>query len=151
MSVDQLCRLSVCMWAWFLFKAPPWACSYKSVCVRYIMAKSTGCAQMTDWSTQLACELRQKHSADRAAGWTTLAMGQSNVHTQPGLRVRSGLISPVHQATQHPDSCPGQISTSPSLKSPTNETHTCQAQPEARMQRKLISFCSFHEWLGNTF
>lgn len=80
-------------------------CAYVSVCVSYAMAKPTGCVQMTE-QTQLACELRQKHGADRAAGWTVLAVGQSNallyIHTRTGLRVWSGLISPVHQATEQP-------------------------------------------------
>lgn len=41
---------------------------YMSLCVSQAMAKSTGCAQMKGWTAQLACELMQKHSADRAAG-----------------------------------------------------------------------------------
>lgn len=64
-------------------------CSYMPVCVSHATAKFTGSVQMTDRMTQLACELRQKHSADRAAGWTAPAAGQSNVllsytHTDRG-------------------------------------------------------------------
>lgn len=77
-------------------------CSYMYVCVSYAMAKSTGCVQMMGRTTQLACELRQKHSSDRAAGRTALLAVKCTavMYTQPGLGVWPGLISLVHQATE---------------------------------------------------
>lgn len=90
-SVDQ-CQLRSClrfvsMISFQISALSPLMCSYMYVCVSYAMAKSTGCVQMMGWTTQLACELRQKHSSDRAAGWTALLAVKCTavMYTQPGL------------------------------------------------------------------
>lgn len=146
---------SVCMWAWFLFKSLSWARSYMSVCVSYAMEKSRSCVQMTDWKNQLAFEPRQKRSADRAAGWTVLVVGQSNVllsytHSRVQSVVRANLSSaPGYRAASIAALANFQLAQAERVQQlrlmqvKHSQGHACK--------RGWISFCSFHEWLRNTF
>lgn len=116
-------------------------CSYMSVCVSYATEKSRSCVQMTDWKNQLACELRQKRSADRAAGWTVLVVGQSNVllsytHSRVQSVVRANLSSaPGYRAASIAALAKFQLAQDERV-----QVKASQAQPGARMQKRLNFF-----------
>lgn len=103
--------------------------------------------QMTDWENQLACELMQKSSTDRAAGsQTQCCHGHTQTHIESGLGVQSGLIPPVNQAMEKPWLLPWPNFNEPNLRKQTMLT-------AGGSHAKRINFFPLIslEWEGNTF
>lgn len=69
-----------------------------------------------------------------------------------GLRVWSGLISPVHQAMEQPDSCPGWNFNWPKLKESNKwDAHKSSTARGMHVNGPNLFLIISHEWLRNTF